>query len=96
MPLAKAIEYGIFPSDGRCPYVANRPDYRGKVYLSEEEYKSLEPQIIKSYLERGQPQWCSDGDWLRFMAQLDDGGLRKSVCLAEPVRCDSPFDRKAK
>jgi len=64
-PLAKAIDQGLFPE--MCPYVQDMQDYVGSRALPDNVYEGLKPQIQKSFVGKGKPEWVSDSLWNQFL-----------------------------
>lgn len=91
LPLMKGFEHNVYPSDGSCGYVLSK-SYKGKQILSDQEYSKVEPQIIRSFLKKGQPDWCSDEDWLSFIKKAVNPDMAKSINEVEFVELISPFD----
>lgn len=63
-PLADAIEKGLFPEI--CPYVRDMKGYVGTVVLDDPYYEMVRPQLRKSILESGKPEWMSSDMWKAF------------------------------
>jgi len=94
MSLVKAFENQAFPADGTCGYVSS-PEYKGKISLSDSDYEQLEPRILKSFIENGQPVWCSDQDWLSLLRRAETISLSKSLNENGLVDVTTLFDKKA-
>ena len=95
MSLMKGFDNQAYPSDGSCPYVMSK-SYKGKVTVSDEEYTRIEPQIIKSFMEKGQPEWCSAEDWVKFIGRSSNPTVLKSLDNLPSIDTTTPFDKKGK
>ena len=92
LSLEKGINNGAFPND--CPYVREMPNYSGPIILPKDEYLKEASPIIKSVLSKGQPEWCSNEDWAKFLNQIENSELTKSVLGSEATDFISIFEEK--
>jgi uncharacterized cysteine cluster protein YcgN (CxxCxxCC family) len=67
LPLEDAIAKSVFPNE--CPYVAPLKYYNGAIVLDDRYYELLKPQLQRTIVEKGQPEWASDSVWKAFAGE---------------------------
>lgn len=65
MPLAAAIEKGIFPKE--CPYVADMEGYVGAQVLSDSQYQQMKPSLQKAIASQPFPAWANPHEYAVFL-----------------------------
>lgn len=70
LPLADAIEKGVFPS--QCPYVKDLKGYVGRVVLDERTMNEVNKSVKDFVVSKGMPDWISEYDWKAYREDSDD------------------------